>query len=99
MHSSKEEDKDRTDLFSRFYSNSQKVSTISFEQAISQFKALVANYNLPTADMDPMVKQLIANAVTSAVAVAVSVIQIKHKEEMLALQEIIEKLLLLRLCP
>ena len=46
--------------------------------------------------MDPTVEQSIASAVTSAVSAAVDAIQTKHKEEMLALREIIEKSLLLR---
>ena len=83
-------------FFSRFYSDSWKVSTVLFEQAVSHFKTLVTNYNLPTADMDPMVKQSIASAITSAVSVAVDAIQTKHKLEMLALREMIEKSLLLR---
>ena len=46
--------------------------------------------------MDPMVEQSIASAVTSAIAAAVDAIQTKHKEEMLALREMIEKYLLLK---
>ena len=46
--------------------------------------------------MDPAVKQSIASAVTSAVTAAIDAIQAKHKEEMLALREMIEKSLLLK---
>ena len=46
--------------------------------------------------MDPTVKQSIASAVTSAVAAVINAIQTKHKEKMLALQEMIEKSLLFR---
>ena len=46
--------------------------------------------------MDPTVEQSIVSTVTSAIAAAVDVIQTKHKEEMLALREMIEKSLLLR---
>lgn len=46
--------------------------------------------------MDPTVKQSIANTVISTVAAAVNVIQTKHKEEMLAFQEMIRKFLLFR---
>ena len=46
--------------------------------------------------MDPAVEQSIASAVTSAVTAAVDAIQAKHKEEMLALQEMIEKSLFLK---
>ena len=81
---------------SRFYSDSWKVFTVLFEQAVSHFKMLVTGYNLPTADMDPTVEQSIASIVTSAMAAAVDVIQTKHSEEMLALREMIEKSLLLR---
>lgn len=49
--------------------------------------------------MDPTVKQSIASTVTSAVTVAIDVIQAKHKEEMLALQEMIKKSLLLKESP
>ena len=56
----------------------------------------MTNYNLPIADMDLTVKHSIASAVTFAVAAAIDTIQIKHKEEMLALWEIIKKSLLLR---
>ena len=44
--------------------------------------------------MDPTFEQSIASAVTSAVAAAVDKIKTKHKEEMLALREMIEKSLL-----
>lgn len=56
----------------------------------------MTGYNLSTADMDPTVKQLIAKAVTSAVAAAVHTIETRYKEEILALQEMIEKYLLFR---
>ena len=46
--------------------------------------------------MDPAVKQLIANTITSAVTAAIKAIQAKHEEEILVLREIIEKSLLLR---
>ena len=46
--------------------------------------------------MDLAVEQSIASAVTSAVTAAVDAIQAKHKEEMLALREMIEKSLLLK---
>lgn len=46
--------------------------------------------------MDPAVEQSIANAVTSAVTVAVDTIQAKHEEEMLALREMIKKSLLFK---
>lgn len=49
--------------------------------------------------MDPTVKKLIAKTVTSAVTAAVDVIQAKPKEEMLVLQEMIKKFLLLRKSP
>lgn len=39
---------------------------------------LVAGYNLPTANMDSTVKQLITNAVISAIAATVDAIQTKH---------------------
>ena len=45
---------------SRFYSDFWKVSTVSFEQAVSHFKTLVADYNLPTADMDSATQQTIS---------------------------------------
>lgn len=69
---------------------------VSFEQVVFYFKTLIANYNLPIADIDPMVKQSIASAVISTVTIAVDDIQTKHEEKMLALQEMIEKSLLLR---
>lgn len=46
--------------------------------------------------MYPAVEQLITSVVTSAVTATVDVIQTKHNEEMLALQEIIKKSLLLK---
>lgn len=57
---------------------------------------LVTDYNFLTADINSAVKQSITNTVTSAVATVVDVIQTKHKEEMLALWEIIKKSLLFR---
>ena len=46
--------------------------------------------------MDPAIQHSISNAVTFAVVAALASVQIKHKEEMLALREIIEKALLLK---
>ncbi len=45
---------------SRFYNNSWKVSTVSFEQAVSHFEALVSDYNLSTADIDSVIQQAIS---------------------------------------
>ena len=45
---------------SRFYSDSWKVSTVPFEQAVSHFKMLVIDYNLPTIDMDADTEQAIS---------------------------------------
>lgn len=57
---------------------------------------LRTDYNLPTADINPTVKQLIATAVTSAITAVIDVIDLKHKEQMLVLREMIKKSLLLR---
>lgn len=46
--------------------------------------------------MDPVIEQLIANTITSAVTVVVDAIQIKYEEKMLALRKIIKKSLILR---
>ena len=45
---------------SRFYSNSWKVSIVPFEQAVSYFKTLVSDYNLPATDMDSATQQAIS---------------------------------------
>lgn len=49
--------------------------------------------------MDSSLQQSIANAVLSIVAIAIVAIQTKHKNEMLTLQEMIEKSLVLRESP
>ena len=49
--------------------------------------------------MDSFLQQSITSAVTSAVVIAIADIQVKHEREMLSLQEIIKKSLLLRGSP
>lgn len=51
---------------------------------------------MPLPTIDPAIQYSIFNAVTSVVITAMAAIQVKHKEEMLILQEMIEKFLLFK---
>lgn len=83
---------------SLFYSSSWLTNNDVFQQGVSRFEIIALHFPFLSFQsfMDPAIKQSITSAVTSAVIAAVDAIQAKHKEEMLALREMIKKSLLLR---
>ena len=84
---------------SSFYSISRLTDNDAFQQGISRLETITSHFPSlapPQSSMDPAVEQSIASAVTSAVTAAIDAIQAKHKEEILALREIIKKSLLLK---
>lgn len=85
-------------LISPFYSSSWLTDINAFQQGVSYFKTTTLHFPSPPfqSSIDLAVKQSIASAITSAIIVAVDAIQAKHEEEMLALQTIIAKSLLLK---
>ena len=86
-------------LISPFYSSSWLTDNDAFQQGVSCLETITLHFPSLAplqSSMDPAVEQSIASAVTSAITAAVDAIQAKHEEEMLALQEMIEKSLLLK---
>lgn len=76
----------------RFYDSSWLINTNKFFETIAHFKKLITN----SQTIDSFLQQSIASGVTSAVVITVISIQAKHDNEMLSLQEIIEKSLLVK---
>lgn len=69
-------------------------NTESYSDAVSMFQELTFGMFAPV--IDSAIQHLISSAITFAIAATMASAQTRHKEEMLALCEIIEKALLLR---
>lgn len=78
--------------FPCFYDSSWLTDANKFLGAVACFKEVIANSKI----IDSFFQQCITSAVTSAVAMAVAAIQCKHDNQILSMQEMIEKSLLLR---
>lgn len=85
-------------LISPFYNSFQLTDNNIFQQAVSCFETIILYifFLLFQSFIDLMIKQSIVSDVTCAIIAAIDRIGTKHKKEMLALQKIIKKSLLLR---